>query len=753
MRKFTKALLMFAIIGGLNLASCSDDDVKKDDNYPGLEENMIDLTDGLNVMIIEIGDDTSFHIPLKTKEEVEWNVTAENDEEIPFSLRLETGADKLITLICDGIDSEKLSHPGPHLYKVHLAVKKRMISKDIQVVVRSNAPTGATLYAEKYIGHAMNPNEGYQSVKQQPVLDLKAIILQGAYNIMEGESVERVVKFETGGKRYDETMQTLAEQTGISGDALFVGSLGSTPFSHTPYQCDDVINYENYLGYRGLTLAQVKIDQDILEDAIDNGSFTKYLDITVNDLFNNSNSKEYQKYPNDYDGVKALLDRMGAFVIVNAGFGGTYQFKYARKENTYYDHIGIDATTYLTRSIYNSGSVDSWLNAYSKDIGNGDNQGYIDSQKPQQTNYGVSYRGIDKSFSKISVSGVASQNVSHDATINTTHNGINIKDTLYNIANWEKLLREDRNNWTLTNYRLMNQKNEFEGMELIPIYKFISEPRRKAAVEKYFNDYLQACKKQRETHHLVVADFFMEVCWNSTQGKGGQSHSHSPAKYGGSQSPVTKDMLPRTVLVSNMNAPCRHNLAMETNCDDYIVCTTSDYHYWYYVLGYHEDGEGFTDIRFSNKNLTGGWVRRGNHADKGTDGVLLDDNYVWIKTDSKAKYDDKVKAVALSKDKAIDEYYGDKIMASSAPGEMDKIKPSDHETFKQTEFYRYWNTVNAKPYDETHFYEGGAVFYNRFKVVANWDPTGIEETGLCRGEKNLGHPNTEPLRNMAPYGE
>lgn len=748
MKKF-KWILFFSLVPGSLITSCSNDEIDGI-NYPEIEEDRIDLTDGLNVKIVDLTAENSIRIPLSTKRDVMIKVTDEKGEEAPFRFRIDTDADNLKALICDEIKSEMLTHAGSHLFNVHLEVKNSDLTKDLQIVIRNSEPASNKHYSQKYIGHAMNPSDGYQNVKDA-VLDYSA--LQDIISFSEGEEAERIIKFETGGKRYDEIMQTLAAQTGITGDALFKGTFGATPFSHTSYQCDDVINYENYMGYKGITLAQVNIDKNELEITFENGNISKYLDVTVNDIFNNTNSEEYKKYSNDYEGIKALLDRVGAFVIANAGFGGTYQFKYSRKENTYYDHIGIDASTYLNRSVTNPGSIDSWFDDYSANIGSGDNKGYIDSKKYQASTYGEDYKGIDKSFSKISVSGVIPKKISHDALIDVDHNGVNIKDTLYNISNWEKNLREDPTSWTITNYRLLNKKNEFEGMELIPVYKFISESTRKEAVEKFFKDYLEESVKERETHHLVVADFYMEIYWNAPTLMDNQSHSYSPARYLPSVSPLTGDVLPRTVLVSNMNAPCRQNLALETNCDDFIVCKTDRYHYWYYVLGYDEDGEGFTDIRFSNKNLSGGWVRRGDHADNGTYGVFLDDNYVWIKTDAKAKYEDKVKGVALSKDKGNDEFYGDKILASSAPAEMDKTKPSDRSSFEATDFFKYWDTINAHPYDNTHFYEGGAVFYNRFKVVPNWDPTGIEETGLCWGENTLGVPNTKSPRNLAPYGE
>ena len=737
------------VTSGLCITSCKDD-VKTPD-YPEIEENVSDLTKGLNVKIIELGMENSFHIPLGTKRDVEWNITGEYEEEDPFNFRIETGEDQLKTLICDEILEDNLVNEGPHLYKIRLSVKNSDLSKEIHVVLRTSLGNHSVPYAQKYIGSAMNPSEGYQTVKS-PVLDFNA--LSHILNI-EDEDTYKLMKFQTGGKRYAEIMETLAKHTGITGDALFLGTLSDTPFGHVRYQCDDVVNYENYLGYRGVTLAQVSIKPDELDEALETGNFIKYLDVTVNDIFNNSNSEEYKLYSNDYDGVKALLDRVGAFVITEAGFGGTYQFKYARKENTYYNHIGIDASTYLDRAIENPGSISSWFNEFSNKIGEGNKKGYIDINKTTQSNYGNDYIGIDKSFSKNLITGVAHEEVSYDATLNIDRNGVNVKDTLFNISSWEETLRKNPSNWTLTNYKRMDKKDKFveDGLGLIPVYKFISEPNRREAVEKFFKDYLKNTIPERETHHLVVADFFMEKYWDIPDWNDHQTHENSPARYRPSISPLTGDILPRTILVSNMNAPCRHNLSLETNCDHYIVCSTEQYHYWYYVLGYDEDGEGFSDIRFSNKNLTGGWVRRGDHADEGTSGVALDNNYVWIKSDSKVDYKGKVKAVALSMDKDYDEFYGDKILASTTPGQMGKEKPSDSNAFKTTDFFKYWDTSNAHPYDNTHFYEGGAVFYHRFKVVPNWDSSEIEEKGLCWGEDVLGVPNMEPAVNMAPDNE
>ena len=154
---------------------------------------------------------------------------------------------------------------------------------------------------------------------------------------------------------------------------------------------------------------------------------------------------------------------------------------------------------------------------------------------------------------------------------------------------------------------------------------------------------------------------------------------------------------------------------------------------WYYSLSHYDpskDSErGIVDITFSNKDLDG-YTRRGTHANDGIPGSL-DNNYVCVKyADSKTKFEDVIKAIALRTDKG-------KVIASTGGAEM--RQPFANQEYLN-EFNAYWgNNEYVVAPKSANYYTGILVTYNRFKPIFSKQPLTRDFT-TRGGQPAVSHP-------------
>ena len=743
------------LLGGVfTFASCSDDSPKE--SYPEIEENTSDLTYGLNVKMIDLSnvDSHNFSLLLNTRNDVTFSILTEDGEEHPFLMKIIENADKLKELVCEGINIEKfaeLEAPATFLYTLRL--RSGETQKDVKVVLKStsgdwhwdNDPEhiASFTYARSYFGAGLNPANSF-GAKSELVLDYDAMlsILKSEYfnpGAGSGGSSSSYI-YDYGGHRYDKVMKYIAKNAyGISGKKLYDGVFSNTAQFGVPTQADDVENYEWYVYDRVANMNHIWANSTLLNNALKDGSFVKYLDMEANDALNNSNTEEYQKYSNDQEGIYALLDKYGPYVVTDASFGGHFTYKFARKE--YMDLVLLDE--YMVRMLRggfqvdgqtNKDAAEKWMNS----LGHLTlMEQFINStydEKDLNSTMGENYpRHI---YFKNSFTGVDPKEMKVDGLF--PHKYANYTDTLYNLAHWESTLIHNKDYWTLSSV----------GSDgLIPLYEFVVDDARKQAIKNNFDAYLQHSIRSKEQHHLVLADFYMKKEWQDLPGgKDPDIHVCRP-NWEFHPSPVTGDMLLGCLMRENENSPYMPNYTLETNNGKFIDCNTEAYHFWHYMTGYHEDGEGIESIAFSGDDLSKqGYKRVGNGAHEGANGRIIDKNYVWIKyADKNTDLDHKVRSVGLGLERLSDipsnENIATTLFATTGPTELPHFTGLEGFELMKNEWWNYWNS-NLNPgkisiYNYTRFYEGWSTFPNRIYLFMNYGDFPLSEEALCSTYDNM----------------
>ena len=744
MRYFSKVLISCFLLSGCFITSCSDDAIK-DDNYPDLEENMIDLTDGLNVKIVDLDKENLIRIPLGTKKDIVWELISEWEESRKINFKIETGDDNLKYLVTETLEDLVAEKEAPKIIELRVALKNGNQEKIVKLVVRSSSTDQLPAFAKNHMGFSMLPTDPYQSTRIK-ILSEEAIVPITECGTVSLNSEKKFDAFDMGGIRFPDLMVRFGKFVGIPDELLTKGLFTGGHYFNSPTQHDSVANYEDYLGCFRAPRENVYINPDILAADRENGELYKYLDSDVNDIFNNNKTWGYRKYHNDEEGVYKLLDDYGVYVITGGTFGSTFSYYFSRKENVYKHHIGCDARINIFKTEddnIGTGGMDArtWANDYCDFMEELLNRTTcVDGLSSFSFYYSVSHRPI-KYYSKVRRSGIL-PSVNDKYFINKAEE---FTDTVYNLRDW-KLLNENptedlKAGYTLVAYSPIgleeNEESDFQsGTSLIPIYEFIYEPTRRKAVEKYFKSYLLSKVPEFKKHNLVIKEFYMK--YTDAYDNGDSSHRLSPEQEGFCDS-YFGGITFRRALMANANARYDGGYPLETNQDDYILATSDKRHYWYYTLGYHEDGDGITDLRLKNSDPGGEWIGLGDNADNGTGWADNKDNLVYVKRASKDEpLENKIKAVALSFDKKMNEYYSDKIIGSTSPVAMEYPFSTSTEILHESDYYKYWATNYPAMYDGTHFYEGVIVDYP-FHVIYNKQPLpDLGENGLCFGMRDDG---------------
>lgn len=744
MENFYKVLLSCCILLGVFITSCSDDNIKEDP-YPDLEEDMVDLTDGLDVKIVDLGKDNDIRIPLGTKKEILWEIFSSYEDNHKFNFKVETDNENLKYLVCERPENLLNEKEAPRVYNLKVSLTNGEQEKTVKLVVRNSGENSFPAYARNHIGHGMNPTDQYQATRGK-ILNEEALSNVMINNSITDES-KKFDAFEMGGIRFPELMMLFSEYVGVPGDVISKGIFTAGEYFGYPSQHDSVANYEDYIGILRALRENVFINDETLSADRAAEELFKYLDTDINDILNNRRTSGYLKYGNDEEGITRLLDDLGAYVITGGTFGSSFSYLYSRKENAYLHHIGVDARANIHKTeadkIGNTGyDFADWSHAYTEYMEKyAGHRSYLDGNSSFRSYYTVDSRP-EKYYSKVRRSGVIPGN-NDKYFLNKTKE---FTDTVYDICDWIETYqnpKEDlKQGYTLVGYSPIFSENgvETEAQKnnfLIPIYEFINEPVRRAAVEKYFNSYLASNVPQFQKHHLVIKEFYMKYAESTYDND--TSHRVVPEQEGFYKSYLDDNIVFRRVLMANSNARYDAGFPLETNQDDYIVATSDKRHYWYYVLGYHEDGDGIVDLRLKNKDPGSPWIGLGDNADNGTGWADNKDNLIYVTRASKDEpYENKIKAVALAFDKGMNEYYGDKIIGSTPPVAMDYPFPTTSSALHATNYWNYWSTNYPAMYDGTHFYEGVVVYYP-FHIIYNKQPLpDFGENGLCFGLNSTG---------------
>lgn len=486
---------------------------------------------------------------------------------------------------------------------------------------------------------------------------------------------------------------------------------GSATFSQEQ-STSNIANTEFYLGYYSKVMAEVKLNSDWISNIRERGELYALLDETANDAFNNPGSGAYKQYSNDEEGIKKLLDHYGTHVITQGAFGGNYIYIYARRENAYEQSVGHDASANITLRYNGQDKATTWLQQYQRKH----SSPYI-NPSVDASNYTSEYQDVSHCFEMIRATG---------------------GDGNLDIESWEeKFSSESPSKWVVVSYATLD--SEGNG-NLLSILDFIYDPDRYAAVDKYFESYLESKVKPLVEDRLVLADFMMKA--------GNDGHKSGEPKSFISTGPDGKKYLYLPVMASGAQRYANQaGYALETNQDEYVVGTTTRGHYWYYALGYDSECNGFSSMRFDNKSHDG-WVKRGDNANHGVTGAI-DDNYVqlYVKDSGKLTYEQKIKAVMLQYDKYHDNHYHGTYLGASGGAEM-KL-PFDS-SVNQKAFDDYWTknvTLPSKSLWDYPFYEGFLRTPNQFVLSYSFAELPIKS--LSFGEGNT----KSPIQHPHKWGE
>lgn len=749
MRKFTKILLSCFLLSGCFITSCSDDAIK-DDNFPDLEEDMIDITDGLNIKIIDLDKENSIRIPLGTKKEIIWELLSDLDSSRILKFNVESDENEIKYLVSESLDNILSAEEPLRIFDLKVALKNGTQEKTLKLVLRGAYGQLIPPYGQNHIGYSMVPSDSYQSTRTKILSDNAISSVLTKVNIPVRD-LHPFKVFETSGQRFPDIMLSFGEFVRIPEQLLNKGLFTGGHYFGVPTQHDSVANFEDYFGIITANRQSLYMSPNILEKDRENEELYKYLDTEVNDMLNNKNTKGYRSYPNTEEGICNLLDDYGAYVIMGGTFGSTLSYLYSRKENVYAHPVAQDASKNIVLAVDDkigngNFSGDTWVYNF-RGLLQDNNTRLSHLDRGDKPNYPINARP-SKFYSKVKITG-NDPGLYNNYFLNKTEE---FTDTIYNVRDWRNVNEQPddelKNNYTLVAYTpiVPDMDNNYDYSPtcyLVPIYEFIYEPIRKEAVKRYFDTYLTSQVKKFQEHNLVVKEFYMEF---NKPDKGGTKHEEVPEKEGFYPSKFNDGKIVfRRAVMANYNARYDAGYPLETNQDDYILATSDALHYWYYVLGYHEDGDGFTDLRLKNSDPGNGWVGLGDNADNGTGWADNKDNLIYVMPASKNEsYENKIKAVALAFNKNMNEVYGDKVFGCTPFVAMDYPFPTSSEALKETTFYKYWSTNYPKLYDDTHFYEGVVVDYP-FHIIYNKQTLpDLGENGLCFGVKANGDMVTIP---------
>lgn len=563
-------------------ANCSNEEPSS--STPSTED-INDLTYGYNSIIIDIENITS--IPINSDSDI--TLICENPN-VDFIIEKLNGKQVLTPILKHSTDK----YLNPFSVKVRLNVgdnNSATSDKDIYVSFRHKSKDVDVSYANA-IGKGTKPWGDIGNVTY-PILSFNTIHPNLAIN--ENITLNSIF-FEVAGNRYTESLENIASNVGLSGTILTKGVLLTMGGSYG-YNSNKMTSnaFEYYIGYYGKCMAEVKLNTDWLVSKSNTYNQIALLDETVNDVLNNPSSKAYQQYANDKEGIFKLLDKYGTHIITKAVFGGNYCTLYAREENAYETSIGHDAAASISGTTSISGKT--WSEIYV----NKTNSPAI-SINASGSNYSKDYDEASKSFyTVIAKGGNASQDMTH----------------------WdESITLDSKNTWVPISY-LTTDATDKNDNGLIPLSKFVVDDNRKAAIEKYINDYYNNLAINLEEQPIVIADFMMVL--------GEDDHQKDEPKSFVSVDPFGNKRI-YFPMMANEKAPVGQGYAIETSSSDYISASDNKDHYWYYALGHLDKNQnfyGYTDIKFDNEHCNG-YISRGNHANEGITGELRN-NYVWLK--------------------------------------------------------------------------------------------------------------------------
>lgn len=725
MKKFIKLLFLSSmLIGGLSVTSCKDDNVVIEPDFDDSQENdyiegATDLVNGDFVVFVDVDELPDTLLSLGTRKNID--ITVDEPDRFPYHWEQIRDKEGNNHILLKGIVKELEIEPGDvEPFEFTISTKDGKLKDVCRVVLRRKNNIGAESDEEFYyqtIGKSMFPwsTWGYT---------YKQILSPNYSNLTLGQAGDDI-HFEIGGTRYEETMEAFSAAVGLS----FKGPKGKLGVNKAILsgglelgisgECQTVLNYEYYMGLIGKVMGTALWKQASVVGGISKKEMGDYLDETTHRVFNKKRDPFYKQYTNDKEGVYKLLNEYGTHVIASATFGGIFVHTYYRIEGAYETSIGFDMSLDVKDTQKSENAIEEWV-----DIWKAKNANYVDVNASCSYDYS-DYKKVSKGYG-----------------VDFARGGNTVTTDL---ATWDKAFTSDnKSGWKLTRYQVDNYDTE---NNLIPIYEFIKEPARRDSVTKYFedyiNDYVAREFPDKEEWHLVIADFLMKY-----DDHGGHNKGHGESFIG--LGPDTKKYI-YYPMMANPRFPISDDWGhpVETCQDNFIWLSVPGAHYWYYALGYHEDGTlGCTKVDFMENedeyvdSHPDQWLQRGEYsASKGTGGTLKD-NYVHLVIgDKETPVEDKVKAIALVEveDDEVDASFYKNAFAVTGGTEW------QYPWTDNTDFSNYWRSKQDYTHylkspagwgDVLHYYYehgNGAIIKHKFIPVWSTEPTPIQTKGMNFG--------------------
>lgn len=719
MRKFTKALIMGAMfIGGLSFTSCNDDDITIDDSkFPDLEEGAPDIANGCHVVLIDVDDFKERILELGTKKNIEAKI--ENADEFPIKWELVTESDGSRHIKLAGFNGKEIDLTEPKTFNLNLRTRDGSQEKNVRLVIRKKSSAyidGIPAEYQNYyntIGWSIVPWSDYGETKA-PILRVE----YGGLDIHPNLN-DRVDK-EWGGTRYQETIQNVANEIGLNFKAKDKGIDGakSTIFSggaqmKVSSQKKQWANYEFYMGITLISRTAASWNKDKLIGIIERGDLVNYLDSAANSVFNVESDPGYKKYNNnDTASLSSLLNTYGAFVISRATFGGTHIYTYSRVENGYENTIGTDIAANVKGQESDGTKPKRWLEQYQ-------------AQHSDFIQMKDSLSITDKEYWK--------------ATDTEEYSWIRGGNTVSDLDTWAQSIADNEGESVVVKFKTSNDDDPEEC--LIPIYEFMTPgSARREAVEAHFADYVNSRINTPQEMTMVLADMRMV---HYSEGR------HETASMIGEPKSIVSvgpdgNTYVYFPMMANSNFPDASDIgyAADTSMADFLIGNAQGSDYWFYAMGYRELGcYGLTNLTFHgdswiqeeanekdiDKRRT--WYHTGDEANAGDKAVHH--NYVCSMLANKdTPTESVIKAAALYIAKDDKEPAYKRIFASTGGSELKRGQSN------LSDFKSYWGDAYGEAKGDTDcefFYSGGLIFYNRFRIIFNFEKLPFQKSGLSLG--------------------
>jgi|GEM_PF-6388168 len=602
-----KTILFAAMLAVLT--GCKDEEVGY---HQGLIDQSRDLTEGMNVMYIDINEPTP-HIRLNAEEPV-YAIPQGNAHGIIAVIERGEGLQylRLFPPLEEGtpqldnngnpINATPLKFPFTCEYKIKVDSDDKL-TKSLFVIFRDRTTEGTGTAASTdpaaALGCGMDITGDVAGVNRLArLLDYTLLFDNSSYQLGEvfvPENLDASGTHEVSGGRYQAAS---GEMAGLLGAANFqtlrTKNNRKYAFSHAfdlvmGSAKTDHNYYEYYANYYTKEMLGVSLTNIVTASS---ATLLAFMDSTVNLTLNNPTHPSYADYSNDKEGIFKLLDHFGTHVMTQGIFGGRHMYIYAREENAYRYSVDVSAGGNLTNVFSGAQAVSYITDANAAKLKDAAESKLLDTDVEQVTN------GI---WAAAATGGNA------DAT---------------NFAAWKSSINSDNpEGFAMVSYK--GKDNKKGG--LIDITQLIVDKARKEVVVAYLDEYIESKINGKSESAMILADVYMKT--------GADGHLAADPKPFVATGPDGTTKLLYNPIIANRNAPVDNDYALETSQTPYITAAgAATDQYWYYALTHdrQSEGNGITGIKFATA-AGDGFIIRGDNAALNMGAPGIEPNYVCLK--------------------------------------------------------------------------------------------------------------------------